>query len=222
MKISLTGVLATAALAVSMISANALTVSYSTSIPLSTTNWDGFLTVPQFGLKCTLNQVCVSFNGTVSTIFSVESLDAAPSVITTNSAAMITLWDPANNLIGSVTPSSSSTFNASAFDGSVDFGGTSGSVVGPVTGSAGFPACAVNPGILSEFIGNGSASFPVHAQGLSTATGPGNLLALIQTQASADITVTYYYTCVPEPSSVALIVGFGLSGGALMLRRRRK
>ena len=212
-----------AAMAASFAGAHAATVSYSAAKALTTTNWTDTLSLSQFNSALgTLTGVSFAYNGGVSSIFKLESLDAAPATVTVTSAGSIVFSGPFSDTLAI---SANSTRNLSAFDGSIDFGGTSGAIVGPVAGTRS-GSFAVGAGGLAGYIGAGNFSVGIAGNGNSSANGAGNLIAQINTTASADVTVTYTYTAVPtppagvpEPTSLAL-VGLALAGAGAASRRR--
>ncbi len=201
------------------LSAQAATVSYSDSIANTTTNWVDALTLQQFDSSLgTLTGVRFSYSGTVSTTFRLESLDNAPATVTVNSAGNLVFGGPISDTLFAA---GSTSQNLAAFDGTIDFGGTSGAIVGPVNGSDSGIADIL--GSFSAFIGGGTFDISVAGNGTSGATGAGNLITQINTLAGAAITVTYTYdtptTPVPEPTSLAL---FGLALAGVAASRRRK
>lgn len=203
-----------------MAGAQAGTVSFSASKVLTTTNWTDNLSLSQFDASLgILTGVSFSYSGSVSSNFQLESLDAAPSIVTVNAAGQLMFSGPFSdtlNILGSTTQA------LSAFDGAIDFGGTSGAIVGPVTGSQG--GLFTVAGSLASFIGAGAFNVGIAGTGSSNATGAGNLITQISTRAGADVTVTYTFDAptqrVPEPSGLAL-VGLALAVAGLVSRRRK-
>lgn len=213
--------LATAALVTSAFGQTQMQ-SFSDSIGQSITNWDDSLTFSQFDPSLgTLECIQIALEGTVDGQASAESRDAAPTTITLDLQALITLSYPASTggSIATVLPVVSSSFNVTASDGTIDFAGGSGATTGQVMNTNSTMATLSSASDLALFTGTGNITLPVDAQGTSSGSGAGNLITEFATNASSMVTVTYKYEPVPEPAA-----GFTLlSGllGTLFFRRRR-
>lgn len=201
--------------------ANAASVMYQASIPLQSTNWNLPLSLPQWDPLLfpnqTLTKVTIKLTGDVEGDARVESLDAAPGMINYGVSAVIGMTGPGGvNII--VLPLAGGNFNASAFDGNIDFGGTSGfSDLGLMNSDQDTTMLTDPPTDLlaAGFVGNGMVNFNLTATGASSANGPGNVNQQFRTEAGANVMITYEF--VPAPSSLALL---GL-GGLVAGRRRR-
>jgi len=168
-----------------------------------------------------LTSAVFTFSGNVRTNFEAEHRDPnSGATLTATSQASITATLPGGNLV--IPATGSEVFNATAYDGVLDFGGTSG-FTRTVMGSGSGTQTVTNAGLLAGLTGMGTYSLPVWAVGQSAVTGSGNLTASVNTFAGATLEVCYYYTPrqqVPEPGAMAT-VGLGLLSGLVLLRRRR-
>ncbi len=204
-------------------------VTYSDSISQTTTNWSNVLTVSKFDTSLgTLNSVTITFGGSVVSNAKVESLDATSSTITAKSSAELKLSYSDGTLLFDETPTNSKTFNASAFDGMIDFGGTSGHSFGNVTAtiSPNDMTVLTSGAEFAAFQGTGTYSFSTSTNDHSSTTGAGNLISQISTTAGDSVSVTYDYTptsSVPEPSTaVTAAIGVVVCGLVHRLRRRAR
>jgi hypothetical protein len=142
----------------------------------------------------TLTEVDVVTSGSFSTEFSAENLGSSSNVITGTTTANLSINLPSGAIPVSM-PSVTETFNASPFDGNLDYGGTGGNVFAPVTNnSATGTTVLTSPGDLAAFTGNFRIPITVsgHAQGTATST-TGDMSDSFQTLTSTTITVIYHY-----------------------------
>ena len=210
------------ALAATATAANATTVTYTSNVvPLTSTNFGGVaLNLQQFNpMLGTLTGISVHLHGDILGSARAESLDAAPETVTLNLSATLTLTRPDNSTIVVTTPVVNRIASLSAFDGLVDYGGTSG--VAYLNQSAHADnTVALSAGDFALFTGFGNVSGLLNGSGASAATGAGNLATLFLTQAGgfADVTYTFSPTMTPEPAAIALL---GLGMGVLGFARRR-
>lgn len=173
-------------------------IHHTRSVPLQATNWSTNVDVPRFDPDFgDLVDVAVVIEGTVRASAGVESLDGAPSLVSVTRSGNLTLTLPVSgNVVASPTIFDQVAFTA--YDGTLDFGGTSG-ITYPATTFFASEGSTVPmlPANLPAFVGPpgapGTVSLAVTGQGVSIATGSGNLVTQFTTQAGAIVRVSYTY-----------------------------
>lgn len=196
-------------------------VCYDVSLGSARTNWSSAVNLPKFDSSLgELVRVRWRIVGQVSGNVAFESLDGAATTITTELSASISLTRPDSSVLSVVLPVVNNSDSVTAFDGTIDFGGTSGMSYAGLSGSASANAASTAAADIALFTAaapGDTISLPVVATGTSSGSGAGNLLLLFSTFASADVRVCYEYTVVPAPSAMAMLA---LSGLAATRRRR--
>jgi len=208
-----------AVVAMSAVSAaQADTIMFSDNVALQSTNFMTSVTLPKFDPSLgTLDKVTLKLAGHVEGMAQFESLDADPATVDMELAAEIKLQRPDLSTLVITLPLVMTTDNVTAFDGMIDFGGTSGKSYPLLTADDMNSVMTMSMMDLALFTGPGNIMLPVMATGASTGSGAGNLLLQFSTSASANVMVTYDYT-VPEPATAGLL---GLGALASVRRRRR-
>ena len=212
----------------------AATESFSISFPgpagtgYQTTDWNTTLAVSKFDPSLgVLQSITYILTGRVQGTAAVESRDNSAVTVTTQLSALITLDRPDNSALVTTLPVVNTSTPVTAYDGVLDFGGTSGrtfsgeqnTLVNTVSNDTGASDLALFTGSSGA---PGTISLPTTAAGKSNAGGSGNLISQFTTTAGADFTVTYNYTPAPEPGTYALMLGgLGALIGVQRLRRRR-
>lgn len=194
---TLRNTLATLAFAGTALTAGAQTqqVCFTGSIPLQPTNWTGSVNIQQFDPTLgDLQSIQFTLSGNVQGTAQAESLDAGPTIVNTQFSANITLTRPDLSIIVVTIPLANFSDPFTAYDGVLDFGGTSGVTHANINASDTQSVTSPPPtSDLALFTGTGTVNLPVSANGSSIATGSGNLITQFQTQAGADVTVCYTY-----------------------------
>lgn len=208
--------------AICALSAGAAEISYSVPTPLAKTNWTSAVIVPKFDPALgTLLGVEFTIAGHVEGVAKFESLDASPATITMNLWADMVLMRPDYSALVMVSPLASTVDGVSAFDGVIDFGGTSGrtheGLVADLSASKTSPPPDSD---LALFTGTGNINLWAGTWAYCTGSGSGNLVIQFSTYASAQSTVKYIYQPIPEPSSLLALMS-GLVGIAGLVARRR-
>jgi hypothetical protein len=218
--------LALAAAFLPFASAQAATISYADTKALATTNWADTLSFAKFDTSLgTLKSIRFDLSGVVQGVGNAESMDASATKVTLSLGSLLGLHRPDNSTLVVTNPLFTQTFDFTAFDGAINFGGTSGATTGSVSasGSNFFVSTSAADFALFSALGGGTINLGLDAVGASSGSGSGNLVTQFNTSASGVAKVTYEYVptaTVPEPASLALICGgLGLLGAA---RRKRK
>jgi len=226
---TLAGIVATAG------AANAASLSYTTQYQYKPTDApvsaDGFyktdiedtISVQKFNSKLgTLKSVKIDFVGDLKGDARFENRSSRSTSVLVDLAGELKLELPEGVERFNVTPTQSYTYNVTAFDGTSDFGGTSGRTVNGLTATLSETKTVTSGDeFFQYFLGKGTADFKFFAFANSRVVGSGNFDSQINTYAAANLTVTYEYdaTTVPEPSAA---IGIGLFAGIGLLSQRKK
>ncbi len=203
--------------------ADAGQLSYTSTIPLTTTNWSNTISFPMFDPALgTLDRITFVLTGHVEGAAMFESMETIPATVTANLSAKLTLMRPDNSLLVMAIPVASVTETVDSFDGTIDFSGASGRKYEGLSANRVETLTVFPPSAdFGLFSGAGNIVLPIKAEGFSSGSGAGNLLLQFNTLASAQATITYDYTAVPEPSGIlALLTGIGGMAGLLSRYRR--
>ncbi len=178
----------------------AATITHTTTILPSFTDWNVTNAIPQFDPSLgTLTNVSIGIGANVATVTKVESKSTLTRSVTSGSHATVTATIESYSASASVTNSHSQQLGR--FDGVVDFGGTSGYTVGIVGSAFG----QVGPADFIPFIGVGNIPLITSAAARGFYRGPADYEQEVSTTASAIVTVTYEFSppvcpsCDPEP-----------------------
>ncbi len=183
---------------------NAGSISYFATFPASPyLNSGTFVfppaSVPKFDQagQC-LTSVCVSLDGGVTGEIGFENYDNFPKTVNVYFDGRITLHRPDNTLLLTVLPGTTTTDNVTAYDGTLDYGGTSGRTYTGVNATQADSTCLASPADLALFTGAGTIGLPGTATDLSTQSGANSWS--IGVKGYATIKVTYNFADCPVPA----------------------
>jgi len=178
----------------------ALSKTVTLNFPETKTNWTQSQQLPKFDPSLgTLTSIDIVNQGTINSHIRVENLDQMAATIKAQASGTLALSGPGL----SFTPLASTqlqpndanqNFQAASYDGATDYTGNSGHDFGTKTASGTQSVTFTDPAVLAQYTGTGALTFTEAAAATSGASGPGNLQSLINSTASAQITVVYHYT----------------------------
>jgi hypothetical protein len=198
-------------------------ITDSDSTGLITTNFDLTLSVDQFDSSLgTLTQVTVTVSGQLQGGGAFENFNSYAVDDTfhyTLDQALDVTWVPGTLLEVDQNLDNTIPVNVPAFDGTIDFAGTSGYTESAYTQGDSQVYVFTLPADLATFVGTGTVDFSAIGSGAASQWAPNGVIAVNFSLGEATVEVEYQYTPVPEPATI-LLAGLGL--GALLLRRRSK
>ena len=198
----------------------AASVTFSGSVVSQPLNWNQTVQISQFDPSLgTLTGIDIALDASVTGDASVESLDSAMRTLTATFSAEVTASQSSLGQLLSANPTASASQTLTAFDGAIDFGGTSGFVTGTLMDSVQDTAM-LNSG-LAPFVGLGTVGIDLDASGSAVVTGSNNTASITSISSGATLSVTYTYDeagIVPLPAGFPLLIA-GL-GGLTLVRRR--
>jgi hypothetical protein len=154
-------------------------------------------TVQQFNAtQGQLQSVQIILNGSMTSHVKVENFDGAAANINAQVVGNLQLQGPGFQALTGNTHLTD-TAALTAFDGTLDYAGTSGRDFGEQTDSVQQSVTLTNPSALAAFIGTGSVTLTELAQASSTVTGSGNEQVHICSEAGGTAEVIYTFTPTP-------------------------
>ncbi|HEY8288900.1 MAG TPA: choice-of-anchor E domain-containing protein, partial [Acetobacteraceae bacterium] len=170
------------------------TVLQQQTISDVTTGWTQTVSFARFDPSLgTLVDVRVGLTGDVTGNSAIENLGPVASAVSLAFPSIIALAGP-DGLSAAVSPDPTDTIDLAAFDGNVDFGGTSGAVVAGFSDTQTVQTVYTPIGSeLADFTGTGTVALTAHSSSNASEAGGGNLLSRMLATAGARITMQYDY-----------------------------
>lgn len=170
-----------------------------------------------------LDSVTISLSGDVLGQAEMENRGEQASLIEFTLGALLSLTTDTGQELITILPEFSDTFSATAFDGLIDYSGTSGAVYSGIHAFHTESVTFFDTNSIALFLGLGSMSTFLSSDAQSNVSGGGNLSSAFISDARGAIDVSYNFTDttvdVPEPTSIA-ILGLGLIGVAFAKRKK--
>jgi hypothetical protein len=144
-----------------------------------------------------LISVCVRLDGLEFGSVSFENYDNFPKTVTSTFTAKLELTRPDLTPLVTVQPTISFSDPVTAFDGTLDYAGTSGLTHANLVVGAADSLCMTDVANLALFSGPGTIGLPCTTTNLSTQVGANSWSFAIRTAGSAKITYTFADCAVP-------------------------
>lgn len=214
-----------------MLAGSASAAELTDTISWTTTNWSKSLTLAKFDPTLgTLTSITIDLAGAMFGTVKFENKDAAAQWIqvTQTGSELFTLPDGSAWGLGYAYDGPCSTpTSVPAFDGTVDFNGTSGFSATKSVGDTHqwVTSDALVLAALTKTIGSDEFTIPVLATGTSYHSASANYADFLRLQAMATASVTYTYTqeVIPEAGSMVLFLsGMSTVVGFARLRQRSR
>lgn len=164
------------------------------SIPMQITNWNINCPINQFDPALgDLQSISVSMHSDINSTAYIESTDPTPISVSAQVSASVTLQRPDNSTLVNTLPLYSANYPLSAFDGIINYSGTSGVTAPNLIASQSDTLITTTASDLALFTGTSTVNLPVVASGIASFNGSANLATLVDTLAASQITVSYSY-----------------------------
>ncbi|MEI7575929.1 MAG: PEP-CTERM sorting domain-containing protein [Armatimonadota bacterium] len=198
-------------------------ITQTQSFGFAPTNWTNSLTFNKFNPALgNLTSIVVSLTGQLNGEIKFEWLETGSGAsVTGNLAGQVKIQKPDLSNLVVTSPLATTSDTVSAYDGTTDFGGTSGKTYSALSATDTQMNTLTGPADFALFSGAGTIALPIAGSSFSgvTTSPAGNITSNADVLAKASATITYNYTPVPEPASM-IALGLGLTG--LAARRKRK
>lgn len=149
--------------------------------------------LPQFDPSLgTLQSVEIKVDGKIISDIKIENLDDEVASVAGAVSGTVLVNGPGFNLNVSIAGNAAVAQTLAAFDGTIDFAGSSGVTLTGKT-ATGSNTQTLAGSAVNAFIGNGTVNLSFLAQATTQASGGGNLTANIANLGGGQVTVTYRY-----------------------------
>ncbi|WP_414583006.1 choice-of-anchor E domain-containing protein [Scytonema sp. PCC 10023] len=169
----------------------------------------------------TLDSVTIDFIGDIKGDAGFENRSPQASTVTVDLSGDLKLELADGTSVAEFSPQQDYSYDVAKYDGTTDFGGTSGKTVVGLTASQSDTKTYTDNTLLQSFTGSDNLNLLFSATAKSTVSGSGNIASYVTTYAKSNVEVTYDYQPrkVPEPS---VILGIGvMTGVGLLVQKNR-
>jgi hypothetical protein len=206
---------------------NASSIVQTESFGLSQTNFSNQVLFNDFNPALgVLTGISIVLTGSSQVQEVFENLNAAPTTFSATATTALTFTGTGISPVAGHAATLGSETTLGAFDGVIDFRGTSGFVIT----STGFDLSEfatedVQSSDFSNFIGSGNYTGLISGLGIFSISGADNVVSLFSAEEEGAVSLTYTFTeaavgAVPEPSTWAMML-LGFAGIGFMVYRRK-